>query len=60
LTNIENNPSKKAKENRIKKMLMEVMATHQLLAKNFIEIYLRKNGNLAFSNTLDYRSNCGE
>jgi hypothetical protein len=34
---IENNPSKKTKEENIKKMLMEAMATHELLAKNFFE-----------------------
>jgi hypothetical protein len=33
-TSIENNPNKKTKEERIKKMLMEAMATHELLAKN--------------------------
>jgi hypothetical protein len=60
VTTIENNPSKKTKEKRIKKMLTEVMATHELLAKNFFEIHLRKNGNLAFLDTLDFGSDCGE
>jgi hypothetical protein len=60
VTTIENNPSKKAKEERIKKMLMEVMVTHELLAKNFFEIYLRKKGNLTFSDTLDSELDCGE
>ncbi len=40
VTTIENNLSKKTKEERFKKMLTEVMATHELLAKkislNFI------------------------
>jgi len=35
-------------------MLMEAMATHELLAKNFFEIYLMKNGNFVFMNTLVY------
>ncbi len=60
VTSIENNPSNKTKEERIKKMLMEAMATHELLAKNLFEIYLRKNGNLAFSDTLNSGLNCGE
>jgi len=47
---IENNPSNKTKEERIKNMLTEVMATHELFAKNFFEIHLRKNGNVAFLN----------
>jgi hypothetical protein len=49
----------KAKEERIKKMLMEAMATHELLTKNFLEIYLKKIGNLAFLDTLDFESNYG-
>jgi hypothetical protein len=60
MTTIDNNPSKKTKEKRIKKMLMEAMATHELLTKNFFEIYLRKNGNLVFSDTLDSRLDFGE
>jgi hypothetical protein len=59
-TTIENNPSKKVKEKRTKKMLMEVMATHELLVKIFFEIHLRKNGNLAFLDTSDFGSDCGE
>jgi hypothetical protein len=60
VTTIENNPSKKAKEEMIKKMLMEAMETHELLAKNFFEVHLRINGNLAFPNTSNFESNCGE
>jgi hypothetical protein len=41
-------------------MLTEVMATHELLAKNFFEIHLRKNVNLAFLDTLDFGSDYGE
>jgi len=59
-TTIENNPSKKTKEKRIEKMLMEAMATHEFLTKNLFEIPLRKNGNLAFQNTLNSRSDCDE
>jgi hypothetical protein len=36
------------------------MATHELLAKNFFDIHLRTNGNLAFLDTLDFGSNYGE
>jgi hypothetical protein len=57
---IENNINKKEKEKRIKKMLMEAMATCELLSKNFFDVHLRTNGNLAFLDTLDFRSNCGE
>jgi hypothetical protein len=60
MTTIENNPSKKAKEERIKKTLMDVMAIHKLLTKNFFEGHLRKNGNLAFPNTSNFGSNSGE
>ncbi len=60
VTTIENNPSKKAKEERIMKMLTEVMATHEFLAKNFFEIYLKKNDNLAFLDTSDSRLDYGE
>ncbi len=60
VTTIENNPSKKEKEERIMKMLTEVMATHEFLAKNFFEIYLKKNDNLAFLDTSDSRLDYGE
>ncbi len=39
---IENNPNKKEEEERIKEMLMEAMATHDLLANNFVEVHLKK------------------
>jgi hypothetical protein len=58
--NIEKNPNKQAKEERIKKMLREVMATHELLAKNFFDVCLKKNGNLVFVDTLDFGLDCGE
>ncbi len=41
-------------------MLTKVLATHELLAKNFFEVHLKKNGNLAFLDTLDFGWNCGE
>jgi hypothetical protein len=41
-------------------MLMEAMATHELLAKFFFEVHLKKNGNLAFSDTSNSRPGCGE
>jgi hypothetical protein len=34
---MKNNPNKKAKEEKIKKMLIKAMATHEALAKNFFE-----------------------
>ncbi len=42
VTTIENNPNKKEKEERIKKMLTKAMATFELLAKNFFEIFYKK------------------
>jgi hypothetical protein len=42
MTNIENNPSKKEKEERIEKMSIEAMAIHELLAKNFFKVHLKK------------------
>ncbi len=42
MTTIESNPSKKSKEERIMKMLMEVMAIHEFLTKKFFEIHLKK------------------
>ncbi len=60
VTTIENNPNKKEKEERIKKMLTKAMATFKLLAKNLFEIFLFLNDNLAFSYTSNYGSDCGE
>jgi len=57
---IENNPSKKILKKKIKKMLMEAMATHELLAKKFFEVHLKKNGNLAFLDTSNSRPDYGE
>jgi hypothetical protein len=37
LTTMENNPNKKAKKGKIKRMLIEPMTIHETLAKNFIE-----------------------
>ncbi len=39
---MENNPSKKKKEEKIKRLLIEAMATHEALLKNFIESNLKK------------------
>jgi hypothetical protein len=60
VTTIENNPNNKEKEKKIMKMLTKAVATHELFAKNFFEVHLRKNGNLAFPNTSNFGSNCGE
>jgi hypothetical protein len=37
LTTMENNPNKKTKMGKIKKMLIEAMTIHEALAKNFIQ-----------------------
>jgi hypothetical protein len=42
LKTMEKNPNKKAKEEKIKKMLIEAMATHEALTKNFFESNLKK------------------
>jgi hypothetical protein len=36
------------------------MATHELLSKNFFEVHLKKNGNLASPNTSNFGLDCGE
>ncbi len=45
---IENIPNKKFKKKKIKKMLIEVMTSHELLAKTFFEVNLRKNNYVVF------------
>jgi hypothetical protein len=37
LTTMENNPNKKARKGKIKRMLIKVMTIHEVLAKNFIQ-----------------------
>ncbi len=54
VTTIENNPSKKSKKERIKKMLMEVMAIHEFLAKNFFKVHLKKM-DFDFPDTLNFK-----
>jgi hypothetical protein len=54
LTTMENNPNKKTKENKIKRMLIKAMATHEALDKNFFESNLKKNINIAFPYTFDF------
>ncbi len=46
LTTMENNSSKKAKEEQINRILIETMATHEILIKNFYESNLKKKGNM--------------
>jgi hypothetical protein len=41
-------------------MLMEVMAIHELLAKNFFEVHLKKNGNFVFPDTSNSKLDYGE
>ncbi len=45
---IENNPNKKYKKKKLKMMLIKVMTTHELLAKKFFEVNLRKNNYVVF------------
>jgi len=55
------NPSKKTKKEKIQRSLIVTMATHDALAKNFIESNLKKkNNNIAFPNTYDFGSKCDE
>ncbi len=60
MTAIENNLGRKTKEEMFKKMLIEAMASHRFLAKNFFEFHLKKYGNLAFLDISNFGSNCGE
>lgn len=53
LITIENNPNKKAKENKIK-MLAKAMKVHELLRKKLIWNQLEKNCNVAFQNTSNF------
>jgi hypothetical protein len=48
MTNIENNPSKKEKEERIKKMLIKVREIYELLAKKLLQSSFEKNGSFAY------------
>jgi hypothetical protein len=43
---MENNPNKKTKEENIQRLLIEAMATHDTLTKNFIESNLEKKTTL--------------
>ncbi len=56
---LKKNPNKKEKEKEIMKMLTKTMAIHELSAKKFFEVILKKNGNLAFLNTSNFGSNYG-
>ncbi len=41
-------------------MLIEVMATHKVLAKNLFEYNLKEKGNIVFVNRFDSGSKCDE
>jgi hypothetical protein len=43
LKTMENNPNKKAKEEKIKKMLIKVMATHEAFTKAFTKNFFESN-----------------
>jgi hypothetical protein len=53
---MENNPNKKTKEEKIKRLLIKVMAIHEALAKNFFESNLnpkkKKNNIFLLATTL--------
>jgi hypothetical protein len=59
VTTIENNPTKKSKEKRIKKMLMEAMTIHEFIAIFFFEIHLKKM-DFDFPDTSNFKLDCGE
>ncbi len=48
LTTTENNPNMEAKDEKIKSMLIEALAIHEVLTKNFLESNLKKKCNIAF------------
>jgi hypothetical protein len=60
LTTMENNPSKKIKKIKIKKMLVEAMATHEKLAKNFFESNLKKKQHCLPIHIYNFGSVCDE
>ncbi len=60
LTTMKKNPNKKVKEEKIKKMLIKAMATHEALTKHFFEWILKKICNLIFPYTFDSRLECDE
>jgi len=60
LTTMEKNRNKKTKYEKIKSILIEVLAIHEALAKNFFESNLEKKCKIAFTDTLNFRSKCDE
>jgi hypothetical protein len=46
LTTMESNPNRKAKDEKIKSMLIETLAIHEASAKNLFESNLKKNATL--------------
>ncbi len=61
MRNMENNPSKKRKKEKIKRPLIEAMAIHHALAKNFFESNLKKKkNNIVFLDPYDFGSKCDE
>jgi len=48
LTTMENIPSKKEKEEKIKRMLIEVMVIHEALTKKLFESNLKNKNNIIF------------
>jgi len=60
LTTMENNPNKKATYEKLKNMLIEALAIHEALTKNFFESNLKNKCNIAFPDTLDFGLECDE
>ncbi len=60
LTTMEKNRNRKTKYEKIKSMLIEVLAIHEALAKNFFESNLEKKCKIAFTYTLNFGSKCDE
>ncbi len=54
LKTMENNPNKKTKEEKINKLLIEAMATHETLTKNLFESNLKKKETHRFTSYVTY------
>ncbi len=52
LITMENNPNKKTKEEKIKRLLIKVLAIHEALAKNFFESNLNPKKKKTTTTTL--------
>ncbi len=57
LTTTENNPNMEAKDEKIKSMLIEALAIHEVLTKNFLESNLKKKCKIALPYILIFCKN---